>query len=216
MSTLLENGVNWKAYTVWTWHTPGEEKASAKMADETLIKPLIKPSKDPFRDQFYRVKSVYLVHTRGEKDKMRDQLKALGASLLYFTWVKGSLYWLILSSGIVAEGAFLLASLWMSLNSSIHNFIRLFLPEDTTIHISEIATAAYVGLPECILFLASVIVINHVRVFWYDRKNKIALVWAVFYGLPTLVFLILSLFTLGESVLSVQFQRCQRKTKSGT
>jgi hypothetical protein len=140
-----------------------------------------------------------------DKVKLKDGVKRIGTSILYWAWVKGSLYWLILSSGIIAEGAFLLASLWMSLNSSIHPFFLLFLSEDTTIHMSEIATAAYVGLPECILFLASVIVINHVQVYCYDKKNKVALVWAVLYGLPTLVFLVLSLFTLGSSVLSVHF-----------
>jgi len=133
-----------------------------------------------------------------------ETLKDVVHYILHWQWVKRFLYWLIMSAGMVAELCFLLASLWMCLNSSIHNFILLFLTEGTTIHISEIGTAAYVGLPELILFLASVMVINHFRMWLYTR-NKIVLTWAVAYAVPTLVFLILSLFTLGSSVLNVHF-----------
>jgi hypothetical protein len=135
-----------------------------------------------------------------------ERLKQVGASLLHWSWVKAVLYWIIVSAGTVAECAFLVASLWMSLNSSIHNFVRIFLSEDATVHFSELATAAYVGLPECILFLASVTVISHFRTWLYNRKNKIALVWSIAYALPTLAFLVLSLFTLGSSVLNVHFE----------
>lgn len=136
-----------------------------------------------------------------------DRLKTIGKSLVHFTWIRRAFYWLIMTAGTISEGAFLAASLWMSLNSSIHDFIRLFLSEQATIHISELATAAYVGLPECILFSASITVIGHIRVFLLDRKkNKSSLLWGILYGLPTLVFLVLSLFTLGSAVLSVHFQ----------
>ncbi len=134
------------------------------------------------------------------------KIKICARYVLHWDWVKAFLYWLIMSAGTVAECCFLIASLWMSLNSSIHSFIRLFLREDATVHISELATAAYVGLPECILFLASVTVINHFRTWWYNRKDRIALTWAIAYAIPTTAFLVLSLFTLGSSVLNVQFE----------
>ncbi len=71
-------------------------------------------------------------------------------------------------------------------------------------HISELATAAYVFLPECILPLAVVIVIGHVRTWLYIKTWSTG-VWAILYGIPTFIFLALSLITLGFSVVSVSF-----------
>lgn len=126
-------------------------------------------------------------------------------SLITWEWTKKFLHWLIISAGTVSECAFLIASLWMSLNSSVHPLVRLAMSEDTAVHISEFATAAYVALPEMILGLAFVVTIGHIRLWLYDKKNYSAVIWSVLYGLPTLVFLTLSLFTLGSSVTSTRF-----------
>jgi hypothetical protein len=106
----------------------------------------------------------------------------------------------------MSELAFLVASLWMSVNASVHKFVLLFVNEQMTEHISELATTAYVALPELILALAVVTTLGHIRLWLYDRKNYTALIWAVLYGLPTLVFLVLSLVTVGCSVASITFQ----------
>jgi hypothetical protein len=83
--------------------------------------------------------------------------------------------------------------------------VLLFISEQTSIHISQLATAAYVALPECILGLAFVTLISHIRVWLYNRSLS-AGIWMVLYGLPTVVFLVLSLITLGCSVASTSFQ----------
>lgn len=133
-------------------------------------------------------------------------VKGVAHSLFTWDWTKRFLHWLIISAGTVAECVFLIASLWISVNASVHTFVLLFIDETTTQHLTELATAAYVALPELILALACVVTISHVRLWLYDRKNYAAFIWSVLYGLPTLVFLVLSLVTLGSSVLSVNFR----------
>lgn len=125
-------------------------------------------------------------------------------NIVTWKWTKTLLYWIIMSAGTMSECAFLVASLWMTLNSSVHKLVLLRLTEEQTVHISELATAAYVALPECILALAVVTVIIHFRVYLYDR-SKSELTWSILYGAPTLVFLVLSMITLGCSVASTSF-----------
>jgi hypothetical protein len=125
-------------------------------------------------------------------------------NVLTWEWTKAIAFWLIISAGTMAECVFLFASLWMTINSSVHSFVLLFLSDETTKHISELATTAYVGLPELILALAIVTVITHVRM-WLYSKSLGAAIWIALYGLPTLVFLVLSAITLGCSVASTTF-----------
>lgn len=129
-----------------------------------------------------------------------------GHSLLTWEWTKKLLHWLIISAGTVSECAFLLASLWMSVNASVHSLVLLAIDDTTAQHITELATAAYVALPELILGLAFVVTIGHVRVWLYNHKDYSAGIWSILYGLPTLIFLVLSLITLGCSVVSVNFR----------
>jgi hypothetical protein len=126
-------------------------------------------------------------------------------SIITWGWTKKLLHWLIISAGTVSECAFLIASLWMSINASVHPLVMLAMTEETAVHISEFATAAYVALPELILGLACVVTIGHIRVWMYNKKDYRAAIWALMYGVPTLVFLTLSLITLGCSVTSTSF-----------
>lgn len=142
-----------------------------------------------------------------QQAKASDVLSNTYRSLLSWEWTKKLLHWLIISAGTMSECVFLIASLWMSINSSVHTLVLSVINEATSVHLSEIATASYVALPELILGLAFVTTLNHLRVWLYSKKKDgAALAWSVFYGLPTIVFLVLSLFTLGNSVVSVNFQ----------
>lgn len=126
-------------------------------------------------------------------------------NIVTWQWTKALLHWIIISAGTMAECVFLVASLWMSINSSVHPFVLHFMNERTTIFLSEIATAAYVALPECILGLAFVVSVKHIRMCLYNRRDFGSYIWSLLYGLPTIVFLILSLITLGCSVTSSEF-----------
>ena len=136
---------------------------------------------------------------------MKDTIALTAKSFLTWEWTKQFLYWLIISAGTVSECVFLVASIWMSINSSVHPLILSLMSERDAQNITQIATAGYVALPELILGLAFVTVISHIRVWRYNRRDTRALVWTILYGLPTLVFLVLSLVTLGCSVTSTSF-----------
>src|SRR6266699_3550093 len=129
-----------------------------------------------------------------------------GNSILTWGWTKRLLHWIIISAGTMSECVFLVASLWVSINANVHAFVLLFLSEDVTKHVTELATTAYVALPECIVGLAVVVTLSHTRMVMYTPKDYRAMIWSVLYGLPTLVFLALSLITLGNAVASVTFE----------
>jgi hypothetical protein len=132
-----------------------------------------------------------------------EPLKNIWDSLLHWRWSKSLLHWIIISAGTMAECVFLIASLWVSVNANVHKFVLLFINEDTTIHLTELATTAYVALPECIVALAVVTTLSHLRMVRVDKR---AIIWSILFGLPTLVFLVLSLVTLWNAVQSVTFE----------
>lgn len=137
---------------------------------------------------------------------IKGKLKGILDNIVHWEWTKKLLHWIIISAGTMSECVFLIASLWVSINANVHQFVLLFVNENTTMHITELATTAYVALPECIVGLAVVTTLSHIRVWMYNKKDYRAVIWSVLYGLPTIVFLVLSLITLGCSVASVTFQ----------
>jgi len=77
--------------------------------------------------------------------------------------------------------------------------------EKQSIQLSYIATTIFTALPELILSLALVTTINHCRNIRRKKQYWYTWVWPVLFGLPTLVFLYLSLLTVSCSVLKVNY-----------
>ena len=131
-------------------------------------------------------------------------------NLLHWTWTKSLLYWLIFSAGVASELTFLVASLWMSLNASVHTWMLMVLTEKQTVFISGCASAAYVALPECILFLSIITTINRANTWVYNKEHGIkdwwAVAWTFLYGIPMIVFASLSIYTLCNSFGAIDFQ----------
>src|SRR5262245_47367590 len=125
--------------------------------------------------------------------------------ILSWRWVKQFLYWLIISAGTIAECAFLIASLWMSINSSVHPMVLTMMTERQSVQLSYIATTIYTALPELILSLALVTTINHCRNIRREKQYWYTWVWAALFGLPTVVFLYISIMTVACSVLKVNY-----------
>ncbi len=126
-------------------------------------------------------------------------------SFLTWNWTRRLLHWLIMSAGTVSELAFLLASIWVSLNASVHRLILVVMDEQTSRYVTEMASAAYVVLPELIIGLAVVTTLNHFRNWRYSKQGS-CLFWTVLFGVPTCIFLLLSLVTLGSAVADAAFQ----------
>jgi hypothetical protein len=133
-------------------------------------------------------------------------VKSVGASLITWQWAKQLLSWLIISAGTMSECAFVLASLWICINASVHSFVLMVLSQQETQVLVDLAATAYVGLPELILPLAVVTTLGHVRRAFYDKSDYTAYIWAFLFAVPTALFLTLSVCTLGFSIANAAFQ----------
>ncbi len=131
--------------------------------------------------------------------------KVVGHSLITWSWTKRLLHWIIISAGTMSECVFLVGVLWVSINANVHPFVLMFISEGTTTFLTYLATSAFVVLPECIVGMAVVITIGHIRTWKQNKRDYRALIWAVLYGLPTIVFLVLTLVTLGCSIANTTF-----------
>src|SRR5205807_905609 len=125
--------------------------------------------------------------------------------LLSWLWVKQFLYWLFVSAGTVSECAFLVASIWMSVNSSVHPMILHMMTEDQSVNLSYVASTIFTAIPEMILGLALLKTIEHCKNIRYKKEHWYTCVWPVLFGLPTLVFLFISVLTVACSVLKVNY-----------
>ncbi len=135
-----------------------------------------------------------------------NKAKSFLKSVLSWHWTKQLLAWVIISAGTMSEFVFVVASLWICLNASVHSFVILFIPEKMTVNLTSLADTAYVGLPELILPLAIVTTISHFRVWLGQKKSIPVIIWLVTFGLPTIIFFAISVTTLGFSLASVGFQ----------
>lgn len=133
----------------------------------------------------------------------QTKVQSFRQSLITWSWTKRLLYWIIMSAGTASELIFLLASLWVSVNANVHGFVLTFMSEKQTIYLTYLATTAYVALPECIVGLAVITTIGHIKMI--KRSGAMAVVWSILFGAPALIFLVLSLVTLGCSVANVTF-----------
>jgi len=125
--------------------------------------------------------------------------------ILSWRWVKQFLYWLIISAGTIAECCFLIASLWMSINSSVHPMVLTMMSEQKSVQLSYIATTIFTALPELIVAMALVTTINHCKNIRRERKYWYTWVWPILFGIPSLVFLYISIMTVSCSVLKVNY-----------
>ncbi|SRR6266571_1344311 len=123
---------------------------------------------------------------------------------LTWQWVKRFLYWLVVSAGTVSECVFLVASIWVSLNATVHPLMLQLMSQGATVTLSQMAISAFTSLPEIILGLAVVTTYGHIKFFAIHRKAS-SLVWAILFGLPTIVFAGLTTWTLAASALQIGY-----------
>jgi hypothetical protein len=124
----------------------------------------------------------------------RIDWKHLGNGLLHWSWVPAVLYWIVRSAGIFSELAFLVASVWKSVNASDHDFVLMFVSELQSIQTTYWANSAYIVLSVCILPLAAMTTYGHVKTWLYGKKWWCAsAIWTLLYGCPTIVFLVIDI-----------------------
>lgn len=125
--------------------------------------------------------------------------------LLSWQWVKRFLYWLVVSAGTVSECVFLIASLWVSVNATVHPLMLKLMSQATTVTFTQLAVSAFTSLPEVILGLAVVTTYGHIKFYCVHRKNS-SLTWALLFGMPTVVFASLTIWTLAASALQIGYE----------
>jgi hypothetical protein len=137
--------------------------------------------------------------------KYLTSAKAKVDAFLSWQWVKRFLYWLVVSGGTISECVFLLASIWVSVNATVHPLMLKLMSEAVTVTLSQLAVSAFTSLPEVILGLAVVTTYGHIKFYCIHRK-KSSMVWAILFGLPTVVFASLTTWTLASSALQIGYQ----------
>jgi len=135
----------------------------------------------------------------------REKSLSIALYILSWQWVKKFLYWLVVSAGTVSECIFLMASLWISVNATVHPLMLKVVSEAVSETLSQLSVASFTSLPEVIVGLAFVTTYGHIKTYCLHKKSS-ALTWGILFGLPTLVFMVLSLWTLGSSSLHIGYE----------
>jgi hypothetical protein len=109
--------------------------------------------------------------------------------------------WILRVSGYVAESALLLAVLWISGSSVAPHLVELVMSEQTMQSFVSLALIALALIPEVILANAMVNALGHVQTAT-QKKTIVSWVWAALFLIPTLLFLLLTAYTLNTLVQS--------------
>lgn len=126
------------------------------------------------------------------------------SDFLAWHWVPAIVHWLVMSAGEVADGVFLIGTLWLCINASVHPLIVMMISDQTAKTITYFIVAAYVGLPEFLVGLAIVRVFHMFQQYWYNKDNS-SLFWCIVFTPPTFVFFGITLYTISCSVASIGY-----------
>ena len=110
--------------------------------------------------------------------------------------------WLREVGGNIAEAAFMLATIYVSINFVAHQLILWIIPSaNVRIGVDELCSIAFTILPELILIISLAEVWKHVRMI-RRGGGKPSFAWMIAYGIPVFFFLVMSVFTLGTAVVT--------------
>jgi hypothetical protein len=124
---------------------------------------------------------------------------ALLRYIFFFKWVVDIARWLINTGGNIAESAFLLATVYVTVNTVAHQLIVWVLPESGIVTMNQISVICFSVLPELIIFAAIKTTFDHYKMALATKRVD-AWAWAVLYTVPTSVFLVLTVITISSFV----------------
>jgi len=119
--------------------------------------------------------------------------------LLFFRWVVDIARWLINTGGNVAESAFLLATVYVTINTVAHLLVAWVRPPNVILTLNQVSVIAFSVLPELIIFAAIKTTFDHFKLAAATKRID-AWAWAIAYVLPTSVFLYLTIATISSFV----------------
>jgi len=114
-------------------------------------------------------------------------------------WIVDLVRWLIETGGNVAESAFLLATVYVTINTVAHVLVTWLLPATLIVTFNQVSVIAFSVLPELIIFAAIKVTFDHFKMALSTRRFD-AWAWALAYVLPTSVFLFLTILTISSFV----------------
>jgi len=134
--------------------------------------------------------------------KMGFILEAIAFVFLYIfsgRWIVDIVRWLIHTGGTVAESAFLLATVYVTINTVAHLLVTWLLPDNVIISLNQISVIAFSVLPELIVFAAIKVCYDHWKLA-FSSKRIDAFFWAICYVFPTGVFVVMTVITITSFV----------------
>lgn len=128
-----------------------------------------------------------------------DKIKKAWQYIFNGHFVVSFVRWMTLTGGNVAESAFLLATLWVTINSVAHPLLLHILPTTTIEVINYLAITAFSIVPELIIIPLIITCYSHWSLV-IRRNIRSAWLWAGLYTVPAVVFLIVTVITIASFV----------------
>jgi hypothetical protein len=120
--------------------------------------------------------------------------------VIFFKWVVDLARWMISTGGNIAESAFLIATVYVTINTVAHTLVAWLLPQNVIMTLNQVAVIAFSVLPELIIFAALAKTFDHFKLAFQNKKHLDMWAWAVCYAIPTSVFLYLTVVTISSFV----------------
>jgi hypothetical protein len=119
--------------------------------------------------------------------------------LVSFQWIVDLVRWMITTGGNVAESAFLLATVYVTINVVAHKLVAWVLPLNMISSLNQISVIAFSVLLELIVAAAIKVTFDHYKMA-VGTKKWYAWAWAGLYTLPTIIFLWMTIVTITSFV----------------
>lgn len=133
---------------------------------------------------------------------MSKVLKAIKTTIFYVwsgQWIVDIVRRLIKTAGTIAESAFLLATIYVTINNVAHLLIKWTIPDKVIGVLNQIAVICFSVLPELIVVSAILVAYDH-WCMWKETKERTMLSWAIAYTIPTTCFTVMTIITLSTFV----------------
>ncbi len=139
---------------------------------------------------------------RVQRPRIAAILDGVGSLVRYivsFQWIVDIVRWMIGTGGNVAESAFLLATVYVTINVVAHKLVTWTLPPNIISTLNQVSVIAFSVLPELIVAAAIKVTFDHYKMAWTTKRWD-SWVWAALYTLPTSVFLYMTIITISSFV----------------
>ncbi len=124
-------------------------------------------------------------------------LARVGQYIFSLQWIVDIVRWLIGRGGLIAESAFLLATLFVTLEVVANKLVTwiVWSPDFLSL-LNQLCLTAFTALPELIIFQAIAITFDHWQMVIRNKDRIDCLAWAIAFTIPTVLFLVLTIITI--------------------